>query len=514
MRLAQIANAPDAPPVDELLEMRDERLTRRRFLQASAAALAVAGAHGIAGPLAPLFGAETRPGLRVAIVGGGVAGLNAAYRLRKAGVRATVYEASTRSGGRMFSRRDAIGPGLVTEFGGEFINTDHEEIMGLVKEFNLPLMDMKAPDEAKLKDTHFFGGRHRTEAEIIEAFRPIARRIAADADNLEDVIDYRNPGGASALDRIPLAAYLRRIGATGWVGQLLDVAYVVEFGLDAGEQSALNFIDMIGTDLSRGFEIVGDSDERYKVRGGNQRIVDALAQRLDGQIMLGHRLTSLRSNGRGFAAGFDRRGTGPVDVNADIVILALPFTLLREVDMRVELPAFKRRAIRDLGYGTNAKLMYGLLERPWRARGYSGTAYSDAPFQLCWDNSRAQGAVVGGVTLYSGGRPGLTVGQGELDAQTARLFPGLERVFPGIGAARSEKGARWHWPTYPFTKASYACYKPGQWTTIRGAEAAPVGNLLFAGEHCSLDYQGFMNGGAETGRLAADAVLRRAGVRS
>jgi monoamine oxidase len=158
--------------------------------------------------------------------------------------------------------------------------------------------------------------------------------------------------------------------------------------------------------------------------------------------------------------------------------------------------------------------MYGLLERPWRARGYSGTAYSDAPFQLCWDNSRAQGAVVGGVTLYSGGRPGLTVGQGELDAQTARLFPGLERVFPGIGAARSEKGARWHWPTYPFTKASYACYKPGQWTTIRGAEAAPVGNLLFAGEHCSLDYQGFMNGGAETGRLAADAVLRRAGVRS
>jgi monoamine oxidase len=72
---------------------------------------------------------------------------------------------------------------------------------------------------------------------------------------------------------------------------------------------------------------------------------------------------------------------------------------------------------------------------------------------------------------------------------------------------------RWHWPTYPFTKASYACYKPGQWTGMRGAEAAPVGNLLFAGEHCSLDYQGFMNGGAETGRLAAETVLRKVGVR-
>jgi monoamine oxidase len=513
MRLARLANAPGAPPTDELIEMRDERLTRRRFLQASAAVAAAVGARSIAGPLSPLFGAEMRANARVAIVGGGVAGLNAAYRLRKAGIRATVYEASTRSGGRMFSRRDAIGPGLVTEFGGEFINTDHEDIMGLVKEFNLPLMDMKSADESKFKDTYFFGGRRRTEAEVIEAFRPIARRIAADADKIEDDIGYRNPGGGVALDRMSLADYLRRVGATGWIGQLLDVAYVVEFGLDSAEQSALNFITLIGTDVSGGFEIVGDSDERYKVRGGNQRIVDALAHRLDGQIMLGHRLTSVRPNGRGFTVSFDRRGTSAADVNADIVILALPFTLLREVDMRVELPAFKRRAIRELGYGTNAKLMYGLLERPWRARGLSGTAYTDAPFQLCWDNSRAQGAAVGGITLYSGGKPGLTVGQGELDAQTARLFPGVERVFPGVSAARSEKGARWHWPTYPFTKASYACYKPGQWTGIRGAEAAPVGNLLFAGEHCSLDYQGFMNGGAETGRLAAEAVVQRLGVR-
>jgi monoamine oxidase len=157
--------------------------------------------------------------------------------------------------------------------------------------------------------------------------------------------------------------------------------------------------------------------------------------------------------------------------------------------------------------------MVGLLERPWRARGYSGSAYSDEGFQLCWDNSRGQPGPVGGLTLFSGGAPGLAVGRGSVDEQTARLLPGVERVFPGVAAARSERGVRWHWPTYPFAKGSYACYRPGQWTTIRGAEAAPVGNLLFAGEHCSLDYQGYMNGGAETGRLAAEATLRRLGVR-
>lgn len=68
----------------------------------------------------------------------------------------------------------------------------------------------------------------------------------------------------------------------------------------------------------------------------------------------------------------------------------MPFTILCEVEMRVELPEIKRRAIRELGYGTNAKLMVGLLERPWRGRGDSGSACADVGFQLCWDNSRGQ----------------------------------------------------------------------------------------------------------------------------
>jgi monoamine oxidase len=514
VRLAGAADAPGAPPLDELIGERDERMTRRRFLQASAAVATAIGAQAVTGGLGPVvWGAEARPGTRVVIVGAGIAGLNAAYHLRKAGIRATVYEAAARSGGRMFSVRDAINPGLVTEFGGEFINSDHEDVLALVKEFNLDLMDMQAPGEAAFKDTYFFDGHRYTEAQIIQAFRPVARRIVADADSLEDQIDFRHPGGATRFDRMSLAVYLQRVGATGWLGELLEIAYVTEFGLDADEQSALNFIDMIGTDLSEGFKIVGDSDERYKVRGGNQRIISALANRLDGQIMLGHRLTALRPRGRGYTLTFDRRGSGAIDVAADIVVLALPFTILRDVEMRVDLPAYKRRAIRELGYGTNAKLMYGLLERPWRARGFSGAAYSDEGFQLCWDNSRGQPGPVGGITLFSGGAPGLAVGKGSLDEQAARLMPGVDAVFPGVQNARSGRGARWHWPTYPFTKGSYACYRPGQWTGVRGAEIVPVGNLFFAGEHCSLDYQGFMNGGAETGRVAAESVLRRVRVR-
>jgi monoamine oxidase len=66
-----------------------------------------------------------------------------------------------------------------------------------------------------------------------------------------------------------------------------------------------------------------------------------------------------------------------------------------------------------------------------------------------------------------------------------------------------------HWPTHPWTKASYSCYKPGQWTTIAGAESEPVGNLYFAGEHCSYDFQGYMNGAAQSGLDTARAVMAK-----
>ena len=75
------------------------------------------------------------------------------------------------------------------------------------------------------------------------------------------------------------------------------------------------------------------------------------------------------------------------------------------------------------------------------------------------------------------------------------------------GISGSARRLRAYWPSNPFVRASYAAYRPGQWTGIRGAEGQTVGNLYFAGEHTSLDWQGYMNGGAESGRLAAEALI-------
>ncbi|MCX7924939.1 MAG: FAD-dependent oxidoreductase [Fimbriimonadales bacterium] len=498
---------------DEQLERAYEQafqrqLSRREFLRSASVLTAAAAASS----LLPKPGeARDRHEPRIVIVGAGMAGLSAAYHLRRRGLHATLYEASERTGGRIYSARDLFAPGLVTELGGEFIDSIHQDMLQFVRQFDLELIDLEARSERNLETRYYFNGQSYTEAQIIDALRPIARRIKQDAQRAGYPVTYDNYNAfAYALDQTSLAEYLTQIGATGWLYELLEVAYVTEYGLDAHEQSCLNLIFLIDTQLNNGFDIFGESDERYKVRGGNQQIPDRLAQMMASQIRLGHQLVALRESTHGYRLTFERSGGGVVEVQADFVLLTLPFTLLREVDLRVSLPPVKRRAINELGYGTNAKLILGFQSRFWRAQGLNGDFFTDEPFQSGWDSSRLQAGTAGSLTLFLGGTPGVQVGSGTPQSQAAAFLPGVERVFPGATAQYTGNAVRFHWPSYPFAKGSYACWKVGQYTSIAGAEFEPVGQLFFAGEHTSIDFQGYMNGAAETGRRAAQLIVRQA----
>ena len=526
MTMARHAAQPGAPSLDDLFERAERRAearartwSRREMLGTTALA---AGGLWIAGCQSPQPPASSAPpggsapapsatpsGPRVAIVGGGVAGLNCAHHLKKAGITATIYEGSDRTGGRMFTAENLMGPGLFTEIGGEFIDTTHEDIMGLVKEFNLELIDLHAPQTPPVRrETFFFNGRHLTEAQVVRAMVPLCQRIEADYDELGDVVNFETDGGGKALDNMSITQYRDKIGARGVIRELLDVAYLTEYGLDCGEQSALHLVFLIDRDPREdGFDMFGESDERYKVRGGNDRIVKELANRLPGQIQTRHMLEAVRAKDRGFVLTFQTGGRA-LDVEADVAVLTLPFSILRDVKMELPLPDWKRKAINELGYGLSAKVFAGFNKRNWRELGYFGPVYSDEPYQLAWDNAQFQPGDAAGVTLFSGAAKAIEAGQGTAEDAARRLLPGFERTYPGSLQHLSNKYSRFHWPTHPFTKAGYSCFKVGQWTTIAGAEQRSVGNLHFAGEHCSYDFQGYMNGGAETGRVAAEEVIK------
>ena len=508
-RAARIARASlHAPqPLDELLDLARERridLTRRRLLQGTGAALVLAGCKTMPNPMQP-------QGEEVAIVGAGIAGLTAAWRLRQHGVRVRVYEAQNRIGGRMFSLANHFPDGQVVELGGELIDTSHVRLRALAAELGLPLDDLLEGDADR--DTWYFEGRAIGEEEIVRAFVPVAAAIERDLAAAGDGdYDHRDQNPAfRELDAISVSQWFDRNGVDGWLRKLLDVAYTTEMGLECGEQSALNFLTFIGTDADA-FKVFGESDERSHVRGGNDLVPKTLAARMDDAIETGHALEAVRADGDGFALAF-RKGAAMREVRARQVVLALPFTLLRQVRIDVDMPEAKRRSIAELGYGTNAKLMIGFARRPWRDHGANGASMSDLAFQTTWETSRKQPGSAGILTNFTGGRHGVELGEGSVADQAARAVADLERVFPGVAAARAgAREVRMHWPTHPWAQGSYACFRPGQWSALRGAIGESVGGLHFAGEHCALETQGFMEGGCESGETAAAAVAARLGL--
>ncbi|HVR42004.1 MAG TPA: FAD-dependent oxidoreductase [Thermoanaerobaculia bacterium] len=500
-------------PSRELLEMQNERRwTRRRFLAASGAAAAgLASARCVPSSQLPL----ARGSDPVLIVGAGIAGLTAAWRLEREGVAVRLIEAQPRVGGRMWSLRDRFPDRQVVELGGELIDTNHHTIRGLASELGVELDDLAADDPALSSEVWFFGGARRSDAEVIEAFRPIAARIEADLAALsgDGDVTWSSPNGGEALDRISIAEWLDHNGVRGWIRELIDIGYTTEYGLETAEQSSLNLLTMIQWSPDE-FEIFGESDERFHVRGGNDRITSELASRLETEIETGTFLEAITRRPDGSFACSVRRGGTSFAIGAPRVLVTIPFTMLREVELRLEMPERKRRAIDELGYGTNAKLMVGFSDRIWRTRHASnGSVLTDLPFQLTWETSRMQPGRAGVLTNFTGGRHGIELGEGSPAEQARALVGDLERVFPGIAEARAGMTeVRFHWPSFRYTRGSYASYRPGQWTAFRGVEAERVGNLHFAGEHCSLEAQGFMEGGCASGAAAASEILSDLGI--
>lgn len=318
LRLARLA-AETGRPADEVVEIVRESpgLTRRQLLggTAAAAGLALVGCRPFAPPLPRQ--ARSGDGLRVVIVGAGIAGLTAGYRLQQKGASVRVFEGQDRIGGRMYSQRGFFPEGQVAELGGELIDTTHVRIRQLAEELAIPLDDFVFDDLSLDLDVPFFAGRRLTETEVMRAFVPVSRRMAWDRATLAGGwVSYREPNGGERLDRMPLSQWLDGAGAEPWLRKLLDVAYTTEYGLETAEQSALNFLLLMDPNPLP-FRIFGESDERFHVRGGNDLIPKTLAERLGDRVETGTRVEAVSRRPDGSCAVSVRRGGSSETVAAD-----------------------------------------------------------------------------------------------------------------------------------------------------------------------------------------------------
>ncbi|MEY2562775.1 MAG: hypothetical protein QOH88_968 [Verrucomicrobiota bacterium] len=497
------------------------RVSRRDFVRLLGAAGIVTAAGGFALPARAREAEPSRSRSEdaVAIIGAGLAGLTAAYRLNQAGVPCEIFEASERTGGRVLTKYDFNKDSMFCELGGELVDSNHQDLITLAQELGLEIQELKGVDKGV--DLYYFGRTHHTDEQLIPLFEPFARKLAADVEGIQDK-DANFTAKGKAFDKISLAQYLTQSskGVEKWVIDLLRVAYTIEYGRDVEDQSALNLIVYLKPDTSAGFKIFGDSDESKRVKGGSSSLPNALVKALQGKVEIhqGERLEKIRQAGSGLSLTFNSGGASK-EARFTRVICALPFTMLREVDgvKAIGLSKRKQDAIAHLGYGNNSKVMYGFTERWWRnpAAGLpaasNGSIFTDLPLQCTWESSRGQTGESGILTNFLGGAAAVKQLSEE---HFVKFREELSYVFPGIADKLDGKRALMNWPGYKFTRGSYTCPLVGQYTTLLRNAPLPEldGRLIFAGEHTSGEFSGFMNGAVESGNRAAREILTKKAV--
>ncbi|HEY9664365.1 MAG TPA: FAD-dependent oxidoreductase, partial [Allocoleopsis sp.] len=241
-RMSNVAHAANWNRQERFQIEQADRLTRRQVLQgmvlAGGLALNPIGHSALAGnnrSIAPSPLGNTK----LLVVGAGIAGLTVAYRLQQAGVIADVVEASDRIGGRLRSLSPSqTSPGVV-ELGGEFIDSRHGAVRALAAELGLTMADLRLADTGLEPEVLYFGGQKISHDWVVAEFTPLAHRIALDLSKLERRdTNYHHPSPfAMQLDRLSLAEYLDQANIHPVLNDLIRVAYVTEYGLDADRQS-------------------------------------------------------------------------------------------------------------------------------------------------------------------------------------------------------------------------------------------------------------------------------------
>ncbi|HTW28911.1 MAG TPA: NAD(P)/FAD-dependent oxidoreductase [Acetobacteraceae bacterium] len=515
-RAAQRAEAAGDPAMPGWETSPGRASSRRDLLR-----LAGAGAAGLALPRAARAG--TSP--RIAIVGGGIAGLTAALKLLHAGYRSWVFEANDRIGGRMHSDTTTWLNAQVSEHCGELIDSGHKVIIRLAKRYGIPLTDLIAAQPPGTTDTYFFSGEYYPVAQAERDFRPVYHALNRDQKQAgyPTTFDHYNDAG-KALDETSAYDWIEQNVPGGHgspMGRLIDVAYDIEFGAPTTQQSALNIIYLLAYQNDpKHFAIFGQSDEHYHMLGGNQQLPEAigaaLERRAPGTIQLRTGMTAIaRRDDGSYLLRLSGPG-GPMQVVADHVVLAIPFAVLRELDFwQAGFDERKRRAIFELGYGTNVKLQLQFDSRLWNTPGpwglSTGESFTDLPYQNTWEVTRGQDGSTGILVDYLGS-VGARVHGDPRDPAVVRgyarwFLAQLEAVYPGITALWNGRATLDVPAQSPFLRGSYSYWKVGQYTRIAGVERLPSGRCHFAGEHCSINFQGYMEGGAEEGLRAAREVI-------
>jgi monoamine oxidase len=499
---------------------------RGDFLGGLAASLGLAACAGPASfEVPPRVPAARRldSSSRIVVVGAGAAGTTCAYRLYQAGFASEVYDANSRAGGRTWTLRGFFADGQYSEHGGQLIATSQHRVRQLAAELGLHLVNLNGLYPRDAVDTYFIDGERYTHDQALRdydryVYGPLTAAAKAAGDH---TTFYRHSQAGVKLDNLNVEEWLAANvdgGTSSKIAKLLMLACLSEYGGELHRQSALNLIYLFSGMRHSKLDLSGTGEnDKYTIDGGNDQLVARMVAAMpSGTVTLGTKLTALARNSDGsYTCTFSASGSSR-RVNADVVVLAIPFTVLREVDLsRAGFSARKRRAIDRLDLGSNAKVHLQFTSPYWLHEHYSGTAYGDAAYQDSWDISIGQKGRAGMLVCFPGGAQGTkytgAVHGAAPEATAQRYLRSLESSLPGALKAYNGMAYQDFWVGDPLTRGAYSYYQVGQYTTLCGEERIPQQNVHFCGEQTSIKWQGYIDGAVESGERAAREILHNRG---
>jgi monoamine oxidase len=437
----------------------------------------------------------------VIVVGAGLSGLNAALLLEEAGLGVLVLEGRDRVGGKILTFSDV--PGL-PEAGGQSIGSGYGRLIdaanrsGVVLEDVLP-RQLKHPDIALVLD-----GAHVPKAAWPQSprnpfppplretmpwmYTPAAMARANPLQAIEDWIKAEN-----ARFDVSMYEFLKAQGASD---AMIDLAYDtnVSYGTSAHDVSALMMAFVEGfTRAQRNLK-----PAIYKARGGNQRIPEGMARRLQGGVRLKQAVTGIRADD----GGVEVRTVDGRRYQAKAVICALPFSTLRHVRFDPLLAGAQRRAVATLPHQMITQVALHSKRPFWEQDGLPPTMWTDSQIGRVF-------AIYGGATddevssllVTAYGLKSAWLDRLGREAAGRYVVAEMERIRP---AAKGALGvAAYHsWTLDPFSAGDWACFAPGTVTQFMPAMFQPHGRVHFCGEQTAVSARG-MEGAMESGERAA-----------
>ncbi len=502
--------------------MKDERnhentgFTRRDFLHGVGSAGGVAAVYGVMGALGLLSteACATRPtltpgagkGARVLVLGGGIAGLSAAYELRKGGYDVQVLEARTRPGGRVFTvRRGSIidegdtlqkvdwddHPDHFFDAGAARLPAHHQGILSYARELNVPLEVLSNENRNALLQTgDAFGGKPQKNRRVYADARGFVAELAAKAI---DQASLNQP--LAEEDKEKLRLFLRNFGdldeGLAYHGsERSGFRALPGGGTERGERDTpLELAQLVRASFWSQLTTVteGPTQAPTMLRpvGGMMKIAEAIARSLGKRVRYEAEVLQLRREGDGARVSWRDLKRGAVHTErADYVLVTIQPGLLPSLD--TDFTADTREALATPKSSPLAKVAFQAKRRFWEldSQIYGGISWTDHSITQIWYPSQGihspKGVLVGAYVF----RDGEAFAQLSLAERLALAVRGGEILHPGYGQW-VEKGASISWRKVRWSSGATTHWTDNERTTSYARLLEPDGPYYFAGEYLS-----------------------------